>query len=181
MDPLTHTATGLFLSRAGLNRLTPMAAPIVMLAANSPDIDIVTLAGGPLTYLHYHRHLTHALAAMPVMALLPVVLVWAGGAGGASDPSMTSNNYKVNESEVGGNGCNFNVANQCGVSANYSLNPATDNGGTSLGETAVGTSKSTNYSSGAGFDTTAEPGPPSAGKIREHLHGNILALRPLGD
>lgn len=77
MDPLTHTATGLFLSRAGLNRLTPMATPIVMLAANAPDIDIVTLAGGPLNYLHYHRHLTHALAAMPVMALLPVVLVWA--------------------------------------------------------------------------------------------------------
>ncbi|HEV3329464.1 MAG TPA: metal-dependent hydrolase [Bryobacteraceae bacterium] len=79
MDPLTHTATGLFLSRAGLNRLTPMAAPIVMLAANAPDIDIVTLAGGPLNYLHYHRHLTHALAAMPLMALLPVVLVWAVG------------------------------------------------------------------------------------------------------
>lgn len=77
MDPLTHTAAGLFLSRAGLNRLTPLATPIVMLAANAPDIDIVTLAGGPLNYLHYHRHLTHALAAMPVMALLPVVLVWA--------------------------------------------------------------------------------------------------------
>jgi len=77
MDPLTHTATGLFLSRAGLNRLTPLATPIVLLAANAPDIDIVTLAGGPLNYLHYHRHLTHALAAMPVMAMLPVALVWA--------------------------------------------------------------------------------------------------------
>jgi inner membrane protein len=77
MDPLTHTATGLFLSRAGLNRLTPLAAPILMLAANAPDIDIVTLAGGPLNYLHYHRYLTHSIAAMPVMAFLPVVLVWA--------------------------------------------------------------------------------------------------------
>lgn len=77
MDPLTHTATGLFLSRAGLNRLTPLAAPIVMLAANAPDIDIVTLAGGPLNYLHYHRHLTHSVVAMPLMAILPVVLVWA--------------------------------------------------------------------------------------------------------
>jgi len=77
MDPLTHTATGLFLSRAGLNRWTPRAAPIVMLAANAPDIDIVTLGGGPLNYLHYHRHLTHALVAMPVMAILPVLLVRA--------------------------------------------------------------------------------------------------------
>ena len=77
MDPLTHTATGLFLSRAGLNRWTPLATPILLLAANAPDIDIVTLAGGPLNYLHYHRHLTHALAAVPVMALLPVLLVRA--------------------------------------------------------------------------------------------------------
>jgi inner membrane protein len=77
MDPLTHTATGLFLSRGGLNRWTPRAAPILMLAANAPDIDLVTLAGGPLNYLHYHRHLTHSLIAMPVMAILPVLLVRA--------------------------------------------------------------------------------------------------------
>ena len=77
MDPLTHTATGLFLSRAGLNRLTPLATPILILAANAPDIDIVTLAGGPLNYLHYHRHLTHSIAAAPVMAALTVVLVWS--------------------------------------------------------------------------------------------------------
>lgn len=77
MDPLTHTATGLFLSRAGLNRWTPRAAPILMLAANAPDIDFVTAGGGALNYLHYHRHLTHSLAAMPVMAILPVLLVRA--------------------------------------------------------------------------------------------------------
>ncbi|HLI86465.1 MAG TPA: metal-dependent hydrolase [Bryobacteraceae bacterium] len=87
MDPLTHTATGIFLSRAGLNRWTPLALPVLVLAANAPDIDIVTLAGGPLNYLHYHRHLTHSLAAMPVMAILVVAFVrlaarrpvrWAG-------------------------------------------------------------------------------------------------------
>ncbi len=75
MDPLTHTLTGLFLSRAGLNRWTPRASAILMLAANAPDIDIVSAAGGSLSYLHYHRHLTHSLAAMPVMAILPVLLV----------------------------------------------------------------------------------------------------------
>ena len=52
MDQFTHTATGLFLSRAGLNRATPYAAPILMLAANAPDADIVSLAGGSLNYLH---------------------------------------------------------------------------------------------------------------------------------
>jgi inner membrane protein len=75
MDPLTHTATGLFLSRVGLKRWTPLATPILLLAANAPDCDIVTLAGGQLNYLHFHRHLTHSLAAMPLMALLAVALV----------------------------------------------------------------------------------------------------------
>ncbi len=62
-----------------MNRWTPRAAPILILAANVPDIDIVAAAGGSLNYLHYHRHLTHSLAAMPLMALLPVLLVRAAG------------------------------------------------------------------------------------------------------
>ena len=76
MDPLTHTAAGLFLSRAGLQRWTPLSTPILLLAANAPDIDIVTSAGGSLSYLHYHRHLTHSLAAAPLLALGTVALVW---------------------------------------------------------------------------------------------------------
>lgn len=87
MDNLTHTAIGLFLSRAGLNRWTPRATPILLLAANAPDIDVVTAAGGADSYLHYHRHLTHSFLAMPAMALLAVGIVrlvsrkplrWAG-------------------------------------------------------------------------------------------------------
>lgn len=50
-----------------------------MLAANVPDIDVVTAAGGSLAYLHYHRHLTHSLLMAPLMAILPVLLVWAVG------------------------------------------------------------------------------------------------------
>jgi inner membrane protein len=75
MDPLTHFATGLFLGRAGLNRFTPYATPILLLAANAPDVDVVTAAGGPLTYLNYHRHLTHAIPMLPLMAILPVLVV----------------------------------------------------------------------------------------------------------
>jgi inner membrane protein len=75
MDPLTHSTTGLFLGRAGLNRFCEQAPWILVLAANAPDIDIVTLAGGQLNYLNYHRHLTHSFAALPMMALLPLLVV----------------------------------------------------------------------------------------------------------
>ncbi len=79
MDNLTHTATGLFLARTGLNRATPGATAILLLAANAPDIDVVSAAGGWVNYLHYHRHFTHSLIAMPLMAVLPVVIVRAFG------------------------------------------------------------------------------------------------------
>jgi inner membrane protein len=75
MDNLTHTAIGLFLSRIGLGRWSPLGTPIVLIAANIPDIDVVSAAGGTLSYLEYHRHLTHSLLMMPVMALAAVGVV----------------------------------------------------------------------------------------------------------
>jgi inner membrane protein len=77
MDNLTHTLTGILLARAGLSRLTPRAAWICALAANVPDIDIVTLTQGPATYFSNHRGITHAIVAAPVMAFLPVMMVAA--------------------------------------------------------------------------------------------------------
>lgn len=79
MDNLTHTAIGLFLSRAGLKGWTPRATPILLVAANLPDIDIASGFAGPLSYLHYHRHLTHSLAGLPVVAAAAVLLVRYAG------------------------------------------------------------------------------------------------------
>jgi inner membrane protein len=77
MDNLTHTAVGLFLSRAGLNRWTPYATPIILVAANLPDADVACAAGGSIGYLNFHRHLTHSLIAAPVIAILSALAVRA--------------------------------------------------------------------------------------------------------
>jgi len=79
MDNLTHTAIGLFLARVGLGRWSPLATPIVIVAANIPDIDVVSWAGGSATYLAWHRHLTHSFLMMPVMALAAVAIVRLAG------------------------------------------------------------------------------------------------------
>jgi inner membrane protein len=79
MDNLTHTAIGLFLARAGARKWTPRATAILLVASNAPDIDVLAGVAGPLAYLHYHRGLTHALVAMPVLALLSVVVVRLAG------------------------------------------------------------------------------------------------------
>ncbi len=75
MDNITHTLTGLMLSRAGLNRISPEATWVLLLAANAPDVDVSSALGGSLTYLHYHRHLTHSLLLLPVMAAACVLAV----------------------------------------------------------------------------------------------------------
>lgn len=75
MDNLTHTLTGLMLSRTGLGRLAPRGALIMMIGANIPDCDVVSFLWGAGSYLHHHRWFTHALLLTPVMALIPVLLV----------------------------------------------------------------------------------------------------------
>ena len=77
MDNLTHTLTGLVLSRAGLNRYYARPALVLLLAANAPDIDVSSLIGGPIAYLQYHRHYTHSLAMAPVIAALPMLAACA--------------------------------------------------------------------------------------------------------
>jgi inner membrane protein len=76
MDNLTHSLTGLMMSRAGLNRGVPRATLMLVLAANAPDFDVIGAAfGGAGAYFHYHRWYTHALLLLPVMALGPVLVV----------------------------------------------------------------------------------------------------------
>lgn len=77
MDNLTHTLTGILLARTGLGKLSPRGVWIAALAANIPDTDVVSLFGGGSAYLMYHRWLTHAVVALPVMAVLPVLIVAA--------------------------------------------------------------------------------------------------------
>jgi inner membrane protein len=79
MDNLTHSLTGLMLSRTGLDRFYPRATLVLILAANAPDIDILAIARGPLYYFEQHRGITHSIAAAPVIALLPVLLACAIG------------------------------------------------------------------------------------------------------
>jgi inner membrane protein len=78
MDNLTHSLIGVALSRVGLNRLTPQATGMMVLAANLPDFDAVSLLGGEALYLDVHRGITHGVVMSPVLALLPV-LIWRYG------------------------------------------------------------------------------------------------------
>lgn len=69
MDNVTHSLVGLMLGRVwGKN------AAMMVVAANLPDADIISWAGGSLTYIEYHRGIAHSLLMLPLMAAIPMLL-----------------------------------------------------------------------------------------------------------
>jgi inner membrane protein len=75
VDNLTHSLVGLMMARSGIDRKIARAAPLMIVAANIPDVDVISLVRGPLGYLTWHRSYTHSLAFAPLMALLAALLV----------------------------------------------------------------------------------------------------------
>jgi inner membrane protein len=75
MDNLTHSLVGLTAAKAGLERLSPGATTLCVLAANAPDSDIVVLGfGDRWTFLHHHRGITHAIVGVICLAIvLPLI------------------------------------------------------------------------------------------------------------
>jgi inner membrane protein len=77
MDPFTHTLVGLTAAKAGLERLSPLATTVCVLAANSPDSDVVVgLATDRWNYLHHHRGITHSIVGVIALALIVPTIVW---------------------------------------------------------------------------------------------------------
>lgn len=78
MDNLTHTLVGLTAAKAGLERLSPGATVVCLVAANAPDADIVAAFGGSWFYLKHHRGITHSIVGTLAIALLIPLLCYAG-------------------------------------------------------------------------------------------------------
>jgi len=74
MDPIAHTLTGAALAASGLRRATPLATAALLIGANLPDIDAVTLLADPYLSLAHRRGWSHGILAL---ALLPPLLAAA--------------------------------------------------------------------------------------------------------
>jgi inner membrane protein len=77
MDNLTHSLVGLAAAKAGLERLSPGATIVCVLAANAPDLDILAALGGKWFYLHHHRGITHSVVGTLILALFIPSLFYA--------------------------------------------------------------------------------------------------------
>ncbi len=71
MDNLTHSLVGLTAARAGLEKLSPGATLLCVLAANSPDSDVIVGAfGDRWDYLQHHRGITHAVVGVIALSII---------------------------------------------------------------------------------------------------------------
>src|SRR5262245_25854016 len=79
MHNLTHSLVGLAAAKAGLERLSPGATTLCVLAANSPDSDIVVLLlRGRWAFLEQHRGISHSIVGTLTLAVLVPLLFYAG-------------------------------------------------------------------------------------------------------
>ena len=76
LDNLTHTLFALTLARTPLGRAGRGTTAALLVASNAPDIDIVTTAGGGVSYLQWHRGPTHGLLGVAGLGVLTAGLVW---------------------------------------------------------------------------------------------------------
>src|SRR5213596_387521 len=66
----THTFVGLAVAQSGLDEWVPRAALTAVIAANLPDIDILSDLASMPSYLEHHRGITHSIVGIPCLSLI---------------------------------------------------------------------------------------------------------------
>ena len=91
MEPVTHFLAGACLGRAGLNRKTALATLTLTLAAEAPDLDVLSRFGGPAFAFAHHRGFTHSFLGLPLDAAVVVgfvYLIWRLRGRKVKDPNL---------------------------------------------------------------------------------------------
>jgi len=79
MEPVTHALTSIALGRAGLNKITRMATPILLVSGLAADVDWVTRFSGARAFLRGHRTATHSLLGTVALIAAVTAGFWLAG------------------------------------------------------------------------------------------------------
>jgi inner membrane protein len=88
VDNICHTLVGGALARAGFDKRTPLATATMMIGANFPDIDVVSVPFG--ADIGFRRGITHGIPAHIILpfALTGIMLAWDRWVRRRKDPSL---------------------------------------------------------------------------------------------
>jgi inner membrane protein len=70
MDPLTHIVVSIAAGRAGLNKISRMATPMLIVTSVAADLDWLTALAGPHAFLLGHRTITDSFCGAAAIAIL---------------------------------------------------------------------------------------------------------------
>ena len=79
MEPVTHALTSIALGRAGLNKITRAATPMLLVSGLIADVDWVTRLGGAAAFLRGHRTVTHSLVGTAAIVAAVAAASWLSG------------------------------------------------------------------------------------------------------
>jgi inner membrane protein len=79
MEPVTHALTSIALGRAGLNKITRAATPMLLVSGLVADVDWVTRLAGAATFLRGHRTITHSLIGTAAIVATVAAASWFTG------------------------------------------------------------------------------------------------------
>jgi inner membrane protein len=79
MEPVTHALTSIALGRAGLNKMTRAATPMLLVSGLIADVDWLTRLGGAGAFLRGHRTVTHSLVGTAVVITAVAAGSWLIG------------------------------------------------------------------------------------------------------
>ena len=79
MEPVTHALTSIALGRAGLNKITRAATPMLLVSGLIADVDWVTRLGKAEIFLRGHRTATHSLAGTAAIVATIAAVSWLAG------------------------------------------------------------------------------------------------------
>ncbi len=86
MEPVTHALASLSLGRAGLNRVTRFATPMLLVSGLAADLDWLSYWGGPRAFLASHRTAGHSLVgSVAIAASTAAVFAWFARGGSHGD------------------------------------------------------------------------------------------------
>jgi inner membrane protein len=79
MDPVTHALASVALARAGIEKTSRMALPMLLVSGLIADVDWITRMGSPSLFLNGYRTATHSIAGTGFLILIVSAAFWYRG------------------------------------------------------------------------------------------------------
>ena len=97
MDNLTHALVGAALSKSAVERITPLATATLVVAANAPDLDVLSYTQGQWFALSFRRGITHGIPALIVLPWLVagIMTLWDRGVRRRRHPALPPTRFSA--------------------------------------------------------------------------------------